>query len=366
MKKSRYKQALIVVIHTAIITLMAVLFSNTIVYRFTSMLAFKSSVEVKDYQISDLYTVVSNESLPSKVSDNVVLIPVDGMSGEEIATVVNFAKGSNPKAIGIDLLFYNSHSGDEVLIEALSDSTIIVASDPSLTAPYFRIIAAGMKNGIAVIDTIKPFEMHRKYIRAYNTQDTLYNTFATELVRTAGYHVMEKQSTYIYYPTLYFPHITPEMIVEYPDECRNMMAGKIVLIGDINSPQDEHPTPLGMMSGLRIQACIIETIIGNHNIERSSSFFNWIIAIISCIILILFNIFLSKKNFATGKLLLRLAQILALYIFFQIGCWFFAEYDWCIDFAPALSMIAVGLLSYDVYFGILALYNKSITKKRKK
>lgn len=152
------------------------------------------------------------------------------------------------------------------------------------------------------------------------------------------------------------------MFMEQYEECAKLMKDKIVLVGDTANIFDMHQTPIGTMGGLKIHAAILETIIGGHDIRNSPIWLNWLIAVISCAVFVLLNMFLSEKKLATGKLLFRLSQILILYLFFWVGCELFAKHNLCVDFAPSLSMIAIGLLAYDIYFDIVALYMKITVK----
>lgn len=355
-------------IHTVIITVLAVALSNTLVYSLTSMLALKSSVEVKDYQISDLYTVVADKSLQKKNSNNVVLVAVDGLSREQITDVISMVNEASPRVIGVDIMFQYKYDGDSSLIAVTSACNIVMASvrcdDSTMATSYFCDEAHKSRLGFTNLEVTSPIDVVRYYRDQYKVNDSLFNSFATEVTIASGYDIgrCDTEVTYIYYPSLDFWVIKPNMLVEQPAECKEIMKDKIVLIGDMENMQDMHPTPIGAMNGLQIQASIIETIIGNHYIKRSSAWITWAIAILSCVLIILFNLYLSKKNLAIGKFLFRLAQILLLYLFFWVGCMLFAKHDICVDFAPALSTIAVGLLAYDIYFGLLSLYKKIIVK----
>lgn len=368
MRSKRHKRVLKVALHTAIITVLAVALSNTLVYSFTSMLALKSSVEVKDYQISDLYTVVADKSLPKKNSNNVVLIAVDGLSREQITDVISMVNEASPRAIGVDIMFQYQYDGDSSLIAATSACNTVMTSvrcdDSTMVTSYFCDEAHESRLGFTNLEVTSPIDVVRYYRHKYKVNDSLFNSFATEVTIASGYDIGRcgTEVAYIYYPSLDFWVIEPNMLVEQPLECKEIMKDKIVLIGDMDNMQDMHPTPIGAMSGLQIQASVIETIIGKHNIKCTAAWINWAIAIFSCVLIVLFNLDLSKKKMAIGKLLFRLAQILLLYLFFWAGCMLFAKHNLCVDFAPALSTVAVGLLAYDIYFGLLALYKKIIVK----
>ena len=365
------RHIIIGLIHITVITLFSVVFSHTIIYSLTSMLALKSSVEVKDYQISDLYTVVADKSLQRKISSNVVLMAVDGLSREQITEVINIVHNASPKTIGVDIMFQYCYDSDSVLIAATSDSNIIMAAvrydDTSMSTSYFCDNMHKSRVGFTNLEVSSPIDVVRYYRNQYNVNNSLFYSFATEVAIAGGYDIgkLDTETAFIYYPSLDFWVIEPHMLVEQPAECENIMKDKIVLIGDMKNLQDMHATPVGAMSGLQIQASIIETIIEKYDIKRSPTWTNWIIAIFSCVLIILFNLYLQDKNLAAGRLLFRLVQLVLLFLFFWAGCILFARHNLCIDFTLTLSTIAIGLLAYDIYFGLLALYKRIIYIRKK-
>lgn len=367
MKTNKHRKALLVAIHTSIITILAVALSYTLIYSFTSMLALKSSVEVKDYQFSDLYNVVTDKSVQRRVSDNVVLLAVDGLSREAIAEVINFARDAQPKAIGVDIIFEHQYEGDSTIIAATSAANIVMAErfapddDFAITKSYFYTDNHEARCGLTNIEQ----GVVRHYCSMFEINKEQIQSFASEIAEMGEFDKQKaNDNEYISFPSVEFRCIYPDMLVENPERCCDIMKDKIVLVGDMEDIHDMHQTPIGVMSGLSIQATIIETIVGGYSVREVPGWVGWAIAIFSCAVLVLLNLFLSKSDLATGKLLFRLAQITVLYLYFWIGCTLFARCNIYVDFAPALSMIAIGLLAYDIYFGILALYDKMKVKQK--
>ena len=366
MKSERTKRILSGALHTAVITLLAVAMSKTLLYSFTSMLALKSSVEVKDYKFSDLYYSVVNGSLPKRNSDDIVLVAADGLSREDITALLNNIRAAGPKAIGIDIMFEYQYDSDSSLIETTSATNIVMAEyfdpieDNAIHKSYFcdsnHLSHGGMVN---LEDGVI-----RNYRMQFDVVDTVYPSFAAEVAKVAGYDIEKREADVagIYFPALDFWTLEAEMFTNQYENCTELLKGKVVLVGDTANRFDMHQTPIGTMGGLKIHAAILETIIGKHNIRNTPTWLNWLISIVFCAVFVALNLFLSDKQLATGKLLFRLAQILALYLFFLIGCELFAKHNLCVDFAPSLSMIAIGLLAYDIYFGFVALYKKITVK----
>lgn len=354
------------VIQICIITGLAALLSKTILYSFTSMPAFKSMIEVKDVQMSDFYNRVSNSKPVRELSQHVVLIPIDGKSREQIAQVIKCVSQEHPKAIGVDLLFEYPYDSDSALIESVTGENVIMAAvdmgNGERTTSYFcdSTFRIGMVNMLAASSG--------SVVREFSPTYPEGNCFALEIIKDAypsQYSDLlnggdERKA--IYYPSIEFPIIEADSVMVGVN--MGNLQDKVVLIGDCNNMADMHVTPIGTMSGLNVHASIIETIIGERYVKSFSPFTNWIIAILSCLLFVSLNVFVSKKIPAVGKLIIRVVQLLVLYLYFAFGCWLFIHKHINIDFSLSLAMIALGLLAYDIWVGIEALC-KGIYKRIK-
>ena len=354
------------VIQICIITGLAALLSKTILYSFTSMPAFKSMIEVKDVQMSDFYNRVSDSKSIRELSQNVVLISVDGKSREQIARVIECVSMEHPKAIGVDLLFEYPFDSDSALIESVNGENVIMAAvdmgNGERTTSYFcdSTFRIGMVNMMAASSG----SVVREFLPTYPEG----NCFALEIIKDAypsqycGLLNGKDGEKVIYYPSIEFPIIEADSVITGVN--MDNLQDKVVLIGDCNNMADMHVTPIGTMSGLNVHASIIETIIGERYVKSFSPFANWLIAILSCLLFVTLNVFVAKKIPAVGKLVIRVVQLLVLYLFFAFGCWLFIHKHINIDFSLSLAMIALGLLAYDIWVGVEALC-KGIIKRIK-
>lgn len=357
-KKNWIKDA----IRICVITAMAALLSKTVMVSFTSLPAFRSMVEVKDYRMSDLYNRVSNSRTVRELSKKVVLVAVDGLSREGIAKTIEVISTANPAAVGVDILFEYPYDGDSLLVNSIVGSKAVMAAyetgDGDVVTSYFcdTSTAIGIVNLIAAD--------RASVVRNYR-MDYLYGyAFAAELVKVAypsQYKCLldGKGENMIYFPLMDFLTIPADSVLV--GGCLDVLAGKMVLIGDNHNMADMHVTPIGTMSGLQVQASIVETIVSKRHIHSCSSFCNWLIAVLSCMVFVALNVFFAKKMPVVGKLIMRVVQLLTLYLYFLAGCWMFSRWRICIDFSLALAMIALGLLAYDIWFGVEKLVSVIIT-----
>lgn len=353
-----------------VVTLMAAWLSNTIIRGFTSMLAFKSNIEVKDYQMSDLYSYLAKSDAVNE-SQNVVLIHVDDMGSKKIAEVINFVKSANPKAIGVDITFKNPHSDDSLIISAVNDSNIVLAywteNDGTQTKPYFMDDNSLFSVGDVRFTNRLPIEPVRNYRPVYNVVGYPSHTFADALAEKSGERSFVDEDTasaLIYYPNMEFLILTSDDIVDNPEKCRIRMRDKIVIIGDTSDSQDMHFTPLGLKPGLKIQAHIIENMLGYNPIQKSSSFCTWSVAAVLCAMLVSINIVLTSRKMIASKLLFRLAQLSLLILSFVVGSFLFARKGLYVDVSPMMGMVAMSLLVDDVLVSIVSLLTKKHIKQK--
>ena len=367
MNKIKYKNALLTAAHVAVVTIVAAWLSNTILRSFTSMLAFKSSVETKDFQLSDLYSRMA-ASDEVRESENVVLVHTENMEPERMAEVLNIVNSSHPKAIGVDIVFRNVRQGDSLLVPIVNDSVMVMAAVTGRAEAYFASDTSRFHSGDVRFVSESPISVIRRYRPVYMVDDYPCVSFAAALVEASGAKVFSSKDTVqslIYYPGMDFLTISFETIERRPGRCQDLMRNKIVLIGDTSNLQDAHLTPMGEMSGLRIHAYIVENMLGFHPVRESSTLFNWLMAAVACSLLIILNTVLVRRKMIMAKLLFRIAQLSLLILAFVIGGELFANQGFYIDVSPLMGMVAMSLLVDDVWTSLSALAVKVIKKRKK-
>ena len=353
-------------IQVVIITAIAAVLSHTILRSLTSMLAMKSSVEVKDYQMSDLYNVVTNNSTVRELSKDVIIVGADGLSRDQIASAIDYISACNTKAISVDILFEYPYESDSTLINSITKSDAVLAAVVTgdkknpIRNSYF-CNDYGVRVGAVNVEATSPASVVRDFEKSYPTKDSQINSFAMEL---AGCHssknVIEEGKQSVFYHGIDFVTIQGDSLQN--GEFDSVINDKIVIIGDLNNSSDMHNTPIGIMSGVQIHASITNTILNELSMKKMGQVFNWIIAILSCMLFVAMNFFCSKHLPVMGKLTMRLIQILCLYLFFVLGCWLFASKHIYVDFSLSITMIALGLMSYDIWCGVVGIGKKFVSK----
>ncbi|MDE6682517.1 MAG: CHASE2 domain-containing protein, partial [Muribaculaceae bacterium] len=145
------------------------------------------------------------------------------------------------------------------------------------------------------------------------------------------------------------------------------LTDKIVLVGTTTEAGDVYSIPLRRgVSGLEIHAYSLSTILDGVELERMPGYIATIVAVVVCFLMVLGAI--AIKSGMKG-LVLRVAQIVTLYLLVRVGYSLFVDHDIVSDFSQAILMIAFGLFSVDLWNGTASLIDwikKRITLYKEK
>lgn len=76
--------------------------------------------------MTDVYNTVADRRASRTLSDDIVIVSIDGCSREDIMEVVDYVDYLNPSAIGLDVFFNYPAEGDAGLIESLTQCDNLV------------------------------------------------------------------------------------------------------------------------------------------------------------------------------------------------------------------------------------------------
>ncbi|MDE5786365.1 MAG: CHASE2 domain-containing protein, partial [Duncaniella sp.] len=139
------------------------------------------------------------------------------------------------------------------------------------------------------------------------------------------------------------------------DSLAEIITDRIVLIGAMNDLGDKHLTPLGSpMPGVEIHARALSTILSGQYVKVVPQWLNIFAAAVVCYLFLLLNLWL-KVSFK--GLILRLLQVLLLYLILVFSYSVFINHDVLVDFSFTLLMVTFGLFAFDIWMGGQALFN---------
>lgn len=356
--------------HVTGITLLAILMTRFVIYDFSSLSAFMPMEKATDFEMSDLYNAVEENKAEHHLSQDVCVIGLDNCSREGVLDIVNLVSAYGPAAIGLDIVFPWPEQDNSYLLSTLSETPDLVCVNKVQPteddATRYEVVPASFYESL-----ISPRYGHAKLV-AYSTRavvrrfysyvltaegDTLLSLPAAlaKTARPERYEELLRRNTQeeiIDYTTREIPVYTAEELLEGKlDE--DALAGKVVLLGDVNNMQDAYLTPLnGAMAGVMIHACATQTILTGSYINITPPWVNWCMGILLCIILAALLMEARNRMSNVGSMVIRLAQVAIMYQIIVFGCKYYAEQHMYLDFSPSLLMIGLGALAFDIWFGL--------------
>lgn len=365
------------------ITILAFMLSSVLLKPFSfSASAFLSNPEKSDFAINDFYSIVADSRPVRHIDDGIVIININGLDREGIASVLDLMPMLQPAAVGLDVAFIEPHDDDSHLLAAITacPNLILPAAlghNPETalfniaeTSFFTDSIAAHISMGA----TNLPARYAKSTIREFQTffpldtpagknADSIPSfvvavaqkgspSLTTQLLNRA------KRIELINYPSRTFRIFTPGEIADNA----HLIAGRIILIGDTDDLADMHATPVtSTMSGVMIHAYALATIIHGEYLDSLSKAENLTLAFVLCFIVVLTNVLLPV---GIKGLIIRILQVSLLYFVVRLGYSLFLDHNLVIDFSYALLMLAFGLLACDIWIGMTTIINYLIYKYR--
>lgn len=380
------KKQIKILIDTIVITLTTFIVTNLLINNLSEAISIDPTEKKADIEFEDIYNRVANNRAVQSFNPNIVIIGVDSCSRSDIASLIDAVSYAEPRVIGLDVFFEFPGKDDDMLISAISDCDNIVLplrmdydietdnfintqgsffysslddatygvvnfpSDKSSVLRKFRPIFTTDSDSIDSFAAAIALKVcNDSYIHLINRNNNLENInfFATEFAEYDAFEIIDEKR---------FPRQGIEKIIH----------DKIVLIGGLNIATDKHITPVdNSMSGVKVHAKIIDTIIGKRYIRHSHHAIDLLISFIFCFLFAYINLCSkqSEKWNNIESLLIRILQLGLVYILLVIGCRWFIKYNISINFSCTLLMICNTAIITDIWLGIKELYTKrSYTK----
>lgn len=349
----------------ALAYLLSVLFIKPLAF---SESTFLSLQDKRDFTVTDFFNSVANQRSVRALDPNIIIVNIDTADRDEIARILNILTICEPGAVGVDATFDIPSGNDDALIEAVNscpgivlamtvspdgetydgrqkfqicDKSFFQDDNPALTYAAVNLPTVHEKS------TVRQFPVYFEGARG-----TRINSFAVAVAEKLDPVAVEElydrgtPLEVINFPSREFTEIEPSEIADNADAIR----GKIVLLGALHDEGDVHVTPTEMsMPGVRIHAHAISTIIDREYFTQLSDAQNWIIALVLCFMLVYLNV---SINLGIKGMVLRIIQVLMLYLIVRIGYYLFIEHRVITDFSLSFLMITFGLFACDTWIGL--------------
>lgn len=358
-------------LNALVITAIAFGLSYFVKYDLSSISAFAPMEKATDFDLTDVYNSVADRRAKRVLSDDIVIVSVDGCSRKEIADVIDYVDYMNPSAIGLDVFFSYPSEADSELIACLSQCRNIVlpvgiqrsGRQTSIFGSYFYDDFPVEHKGVVNLSVNSVRNVIRDFVPEYVIGEDTLRSFSAELARIAApkkYEALMARGRGlepINYPSWEFEIISAEELCggQSLDDMKQYIEGKVVMIGNIFDHSDHHLTPVDEgMAGLMIHARILQTILDSCYIDRTPEDTSWTMAIVLSFVFILL-VLKIKKDFPFDDLIVRILQLAVIYLFLVFGCKAFANNGRYLNFGPTLLMFGLGLLARDIWLGLIGL-----------
>ncbi|MBR3454420.1 MAG: CHASE2 domain-containing protein [Bacteroidaceae bacterium] len=256
---------------------------------------------------------------PPVHSDEIALVDISDIIGPtarvEIADLLGAIYAMDPKLIGVDVFFPESHTSynpiaDEIdsILDAtahrIADKAVFVCQLDSFDSDlkeYRHINHSFFINSQQSDDTIQLSEGYANLLQNSSGNDICNYTirqkadgkyvwsFAAKIV--ADYidetEDLDRKPIIRFEPTD-FLCMTPDQLE--PDSIRD----RIVLVGDMRDRGDSHLTPLGMMQGMEVHAYSVQTILHYNDLAGAPY---WLLALICLVVCFLYTYVLFFIDF---------------------------------------------------------------------
>ncbi|MDE6255224.1 MAG: CHASE2 domain-containing protein [Muribaculaceae bacterium] len=339
-----------------------------------------SSSEKSDFVMSDLFYQIADNRPVRVFDDRMVILDIGNSKREEIAEMLSVVSLCGPKAVAIDVNFELPGESDSLLLESLSSLPALVLplgvrqeGERFAVAdkPFFYDELKDVSYGVVNFPTDHPGATVREYAGSFPMKDGgRLLSFPEAVAKQAGYKADLSEDTrgvptgIISYHSKEIMTIPFDQLIDRAEE----LTDKIVLVGTTVEAGDVYSIPLRRgVSGLEIHAYSLSTILDGVELERLPGYIATIIAVVICFLMVLGAV--TIKSGMRG-LILRIAQVLTLYLLVRVGYSMFVDHNIVSDFSQAILMIAFGLFSVDLWNGTVALIDmirkKVISHKEKR
>lgn len=306
--------------------------------------------------MTDFYERAAAHSGIAELDTTVTVIAIDDCSHDDIAEVLDLVSACQPKAIGLDVIFYSLDT-DSLLKASLKNATSLLTLPVNVGE---RLPSQSFVNSdtlpAAKFGRVDLAQEHRSVpIRHYFMSVDNEPSFVKQLALSGGYDTRDIDETDpLRYGSREFNVISAREMLDEGYIPSDEINDKIVLIGTINDNNDMHYTPIDNdMPGIMIHAYSLSTLISGKPVKSLPLLLIYSIALLFTVATIWLCI--RVDNYPFSNLVSRIIPMGIIVIFIYICYHCYNTYNLYIDFTIVLAMTASGMLCYDIYTGVPSL-----------
>lgn len=340
-------------------------------YDISSISYFAPLEKVSNFTMEDFYQSVTDRRTTKQLCREVLIVAIDSCDRHQIADVLERIDYCQPAAIGLDVLFDYPTDNDSALMAAVAGCQHLVLPvqltfdvqtdefthmqgsffhDRLPSPPHLGAVNLAGSSQLSIVREFRPF-----FTQGTDTVPHIVTALLQEAQSEAYTTLRQREETLlpIYYPEYEF-HILHSREVLDAEE---LIAGRMVLVGCINDPTDCHLTPVSSeMPGVLIHAHSLATALHQAYITQAPAWMNWLIALLLSLLMLRLKLHFSEHP--TEGMLIRLLQLLLLYLIVVSGYTLFVRHHYSLDFTFALLMVGLGFIAFDVWGSLVWLSQK--------
>lgn len=330
-----------------------------------------------NFSLSDMFFQIEHSSEPEKNGLITLVDMTELHSRGDIAMLLEQIDECHPLCVGVDLIFEGEKEdsiGNVLLKEVISNSQSDFVFSSKLieyneeTAAFDKMISSFCASQLNweeaytnVIEddaggTIRNLTIKRRY----GSKEILsFPARIASVVDNSNANNTGKDML-INYGNEDFIVVPYNRIEEY----RDLLEGRIVLVGSMKEEGDMHNTPLGKLPGLQVQAYSLLTLLEHKHIASVPTWLGWSLSFIICYILeIVIDFFyqVSKRHPSSVIMVFfresNFFSVLMLFTFSILLCWlmfiFFVDYDVLFCGEVTLALMALTCVGRDVYMSVI-------------
>lgn len=309
---------------------------------------------LSDFTMTDVYYDIQ-QSGDKELSSDIVLVDVTSLrSRDEIAAVIEAVNACEPRVLSIDLMFERPSAN------SMDDANLVAA----LEAGRQRAVMACKLTDFApaeeafhgtLLSFVSEFcdldygycNVYQKHTGGIVREFTLsQNVAGGQAVFSMPYLAACRYSGQtprkdginvrpIVYSNTDFPVVMPADIASHAELLRD----KLVMLGTMSEEADMHITPIGKMSGLKIQAYSVLSCLSHRQVVRMPLAWSIVLAFLLCYLSAFVGYRLIKWSPGLYTLWLKLYYLLVVSLLVWLAFVMFVRYGYNIPLAiPLLSL----------------------------
>lgn len=338
-----------------------------------------SSPDSRDFNMTDFYNIIADSRPVRSYDDKVVIIDIERTSRDDVTDVLELLSVMEPAAVGLDVTFNEPHEDDSRLLAAIDNCPNLVMAvgvgalpgsrDTFLVDDYSFFYDPRSPHTYGAVNL--PTKSARGTIREFPLSfpgqfGKPIPSFAVAVAEKADADAVAalrergNKTETIDFPSRTFDVIPWQELPDHPE----MVKDRVVLVGAMHEFGDVHRTPLSEeMSGVMIHAHAVSTILRGNYYTRAAQWVNLGLAFLLCFLLALANLSLRVQ---IKGLVLRVVQVLVLYLIIRVGYSLFVDRRLIMDFSFSLLMLTFALFACDVWIGLSYIISGVIGRFRQK